>query len=281
MDSFVFATVLFAAACHAGWNAVIKVGLEPIATTTLIAVGAGLAALLLLPFVGWPAAPSWPWLGASVVIHLVYFAMLAESYRAGDMGQVYPIARGAAPLMTAAASPFFIGEMLGTGGWAGVILLACGVFLLSARGGRELTTPNRRAVLFALATAVTICAYSIVDGIGARLSGNAAGYSAVLFIGNAVALIPYAVMRRGGGVLGEMSHAWHRGAIGGTLQLFSYSIAIWAMTVAPIAIIAALRETSVLFGALIAVMILREPMRPARIVAALLIVGGLVLIRTQ
>ena len=104
MENFVFLAVLFAAACHAGWNALIKVGLDPLSTTTLISLGAGLVALALVPLVGVPAWAAWPWLIASVIVHLCYFASLIESYRTGDLGQVYPIARGSAPLMTAAAT---------------------------------------------------------------------------------------------------------------------------------------------------------------------------------
>src|SRR6266852_1377737 len=236
MDPLVFAAVLFAAACHAGWNATIKRGLDPLATTVLISIGAAIVSAVFLPVVGLPAVASWPWCIASVLIHLVYFAALIESYCAGDMGQVYPIARGSAPLMTATATTIFIGERLGLAGWCGIILLAAGVLLLSLRGGRDLARLDRKAVGFALFTAVTVCAYSVVDGMGARLAG-------------------------------------------GALQAGSYGIAIWAMTVAPIAIVAALRETSVLFGALIAVVFLKEPLRASRIVAALMIVAGLTLIR--
>src|SRR5450755_2946314 len=117
MENIVFLAVLFAAACHAGWNALIKVGLDPLSTTTLISLGSGVVALLCLPMVGWPAWPSWPWLIASVLIHLFYFAALIESYRTGDLGQVYPIARGSAPLMTATATTIFIGEKLSLIGW--------------------------------------------------------------------------------------------------------------------------------------------------------------------
>src|SRR5215467_1161902 len=113
MDSLVFAAVLFAALCHAAWNASIKRGLDPLATTVAISIGAALVALPFVPFVGLPAPAAWPWVIASVLIHLVYFAALIESYRAGDMGQVYPIARGSAPLMTAVATTSFIGERLG------------------------------------------------------------------------------------------------------------------------------------------------------------------------
>ena len=156
-----------------------------------------------------------------------------------------------------------------------------GVFLLSARGGRELTRIDRRAVGFALFTALTICVYSVVDGIGARLSGNPNGYSLWLFVGIAFVMLPYALYRDGRDVIPAMQCYWRRGLVGGALQLLSYGIAIWAMTVAPIAIVATLRETSVLFGAVIAVVVLKEPLRAMRIAAALLIVCGLVLIRIQ
>lgn len=281
MENFVFLAVLFAAACHAGWNALIKVGLDPLSTTTLISLGAGLVALALAPLVGVPAWAAWPWLIASVIVHLCYFASLIESYRTGDLGQVYPIARGSAPLMTAAATTVFIGEKLSLVGWTGIFSLVAGVLLLSARGGRELAEVDRRAIGFALFTALTICAYSVVDGIGARLSTNPNAYSVWLFIGIAVVMLPYAIYRDGPDVIPAMRRFWRRGLAGGALQLLSYGIAIWAMTAAPIAIVATLRETSVLFGAVIAVVVLKEPLRAARIVAACLIVCGLILIRLQ
>jgi drug/metabolite transporter (DMT)-like permease len=216
-----------------------------------------------------------------VIIHLVYFAALIEAYRTGDLGQVYPIARGSAPLMTATATTFFVGEKLSLIGWAGIVALVAGVFLLSARGGRELARIDRRAVGFALMTAQTICAYSVVDGVGARLAGNPNAYSLSLFVGIAVVMVPYALYRDGRDVIPAMRTYWRRGFAGGALQVLSYGIAIWAMTVAPIAIVATLRETSVLFGAVIAVIVLKEPLRAVRIAAALLIVCGLVLIRLQ
>lgn len=281
METFVFLAVLFAAACHAGWNALIKVGLDPLSTTTLISVGSGVVALAFAPLVGMPASAAWPWLLASVVIHLVYFASLIESYRTGDLGQVYPIARGSAPLMTAAVTSIFIGEKLSALGWTGIVVLVGGVLLLSARGGRHLAEIDRRAIGFALFTALTICAYSVVDGIGARLSANPNAYSVWLFIGIAIVMVPYALYRDGRDVIPAMQRFWLRGFAGGALQVLSYGIAIWAMTAAPIAIVATLRETSVLFGAVIAVVVLKEPLRAVRVVAACLIVCGLVLIRLQ
>jgi len=281
MENVVFLAVLFAAACHAGWNALIKVGLDPLSTTTLISVGSGLVALVLFPFVGLPASGAWPWLVASVAIHLIYFASLIESYRTGDLGQVYPIARGSAPLMTAAATTVIVGERLSLVGWTGILALVAGVLLLSARGGRDLAVVDRRAIGFALFTAITVCGYSVVDGIGARASANPNAYSVCLFIGIALVMVPYALYRDGRDVMPAMHLYWRRGLAGGALQFLSYGIAIWAMTIVPIAVVAALRETSVLCGATIAVVLLKEPLRAVRIVAALMIVCGLILIRVQ
>jgi drug/metabolite transporter (DMT)-like permease len=250
-----------------------------LATTVLISIGAAIVSLVFLPVTGLPAAAAWPWCAASVLIHLVYFAALIESYRAGDMGQVYPIARGSAPLMTAVATTAFIGERLGLLGWCGILLLAAGVLLLSLRGGRDLARIDRTAVGFALFTAVTICAYSVVDGLGARLSGSASAYTVMLFVGIGPVMLIYALARRGHEVIATMGQSWRIGLAGGGLQLGSYGIAIWAMTVAPIAIVEALRESSVLFGAAIAVVFLKEPLRAGRVAAALMIVAGLALIR--
>src|SRR5215813_6660589 len=279
MDVVIFVAVLFAAACHAAWNATIKRGLDPLTTTVAISIGAALVALACVPVVGLPAPGAWPWLIASVAIHLVYFAVLIESYRWGDLGQVYPIARGSAPLMTATATTAFVGEHLGLAGWLGIALLAAGVLMLSLRGGRDLAELDRKAVGFALCTAVTICAYSVVDGIGARLAGSANAYSAALFVGIGPVMALYALARSGMRALGDVRRLWLTGLAGGALQFGSYAIAIWAMTLAPIAIVAALRETSVLFGALIAVIVLKEPLRAGRMAATFLIVCGLVLVR--
>jgi drug/metabolite transporter (DMT)-like permease len=275
----VFAAVLFGAACHAGWNAAIKVGLDTVLTTSLIAIGAGAVALALLPFVGLPPAPAWRYVVASVVVHLLYFIGLSESYRVGDLGQVYPLARGTAPLMTAALSLPLLGEALGPAVWSGIVALAAGVLLLSARGGRELARFDRHATGLALFTAVTICAYSLVDGVGARLAGSALAYTASLFVGNGITLAAYMIVRRRKEALSALAGHWKTGLAGGALQLISYGIAIWAMTVAPIAVVAAVRETSVLFGSVFAIVILKEPVRRMRIVAALMIVSGLMLIR--
>ncbi len=281
MTTVVFAAVLFAALCHASWNALIKVALDPLSTTTLILCGATVFALAAIPFVPLPAPAAWPYLAASSVIHLLYFGSLAEAYRTGDLGQVYPIARGAAPLMTAVAGTLIVGEHLSLLAWGGIIALALGVLMLSLKGGRDLAKLDTRAVGFALFTAVTICAYTIVDGVGARLSGHAVSYVLWGFVWICVLLVPYALYRNGRTLFSDAMQFWPRGLAGGALQVVSYGVALWAMTLAPIAIIASLRETSVLFVTLIAVVLLGEPFRMIRIAAAVLIVAGLVAIRLQ
>jgi drug/metabolite transporter (DMT)-like permease len=279
MDSFVFAAVLLAAAAHAGWNATIKRGLDPLVMTVLIAAGASVIALPILAWGGLPALPARPWVIASVLVHLGYFVGLIEAYRSGDLAQVYPIARGTAPLLTAGVSTLWLGERLGALGWLGLLGLVAGVLMLSLRGGGDLGRLDRRAVGFALFTALTVCAYSVIDGVGVRAAGDPLVYAAALFVGNGVVMTLYGLARRGPRLIAAASADWRPSLAGGGLQIASYAIALWAMTLAPIAVVAALRETSVLFGALIAVAILKERVGPVRVLAALLIVAGLVLIR--
>ena len=279
MDLHVFLAVLAAALCHAGWNAGLKVRLDPAVAITLISVAAGLVALPLLPVLGSPHEASWPYLAASLGLHLFYYIALAEAYRTGDLGQVYPIARGAAPLMTATGSTLLFGEVLGGLGWSGLLLLTSGIVLLSVRGGRKAQAFDRRAVGFAFATAATIAAYTLVDGQGARLSANVHGYAVWLFVLDGLMMAVFGLLRQRRAI----TQALPQGALivlgGGALSLISYWIAIWAMTVSPIALVAAVRETSVLFAAAIGIVLLKEPIVAARFIAATLVMGGLVLIR--
>ena len=281
MDSFVFAAVLAAAAMHAGWNAVLKVRLEPFLAMTLITGCAGIVTIPLLVAFGWPRLEAWPWLIGSVVLHLAYYIALTEAYRRADMGQIYPIARGGAPLLTAGASLIVVGEPLSLQAGAGIAVLASGVALMSLRGARQHEPPDPAAIGFALATAVIICGYTLVDGLGARAAGDPHAYSAALFVIDGVPIVVFAVWRLGLSGLKPMRRFAGPGLAGGAMSLASYWIAIWAMTVAPIALVAALRETSVLFAAVIAVVILKEPFGPVRAAAAALMVGGILLIRLQ
>ena len=228
-----------------------------------------------------PAWAAWPWLIASVVIHLFYFAALIESYRTGDLGQVYPIARGSAPLMTATATTVFVGENLSLVGWTGIVALVAGVLLLSARGGRALAQyrpPRRR-----LCAADRAHHLRLFGGGRHRRARLAQPESYVLWLLSAMrwCCCPMRSWRDGRDVIPAMRTLLAARLAGGACRRCPTASRLWAMTLAPIAIVASLRETSVLFGAVIAVVVLKEPLRAARIGAALLIVCGLMLIRLQ
>jgi drug/metabolite transporter (DMT)-like permease len=281
MDLFVFLAVLAAAAFHAGWNALLKLKLEPIVATSLVAAASGIVAVPFAAFVGLPNAASWPYVLASVAIHIVYYLALAQAYRFGDLGQVYPIARGSAPLMTAGLATLWLGETLGPYAWAGIIVLAAGILLLAVRGGRALERFDARSVGYALLTSLTITTYTLVDGIGARLADSALQYAVWLFLLSGGAMAVYGLVRIGPRLASDFAANWQLTVSGAALSTAAYAIAIWAMTVAPIALVAALRETSVLFAALFSMALLREPVLPARIAAACLVLAGVVLVRLR
>ena len=279
MDSAVFLAVLAAAAFHAGWNAILKVRLEPLLAMSLIATASGLVAVPLLPLVEVPHPDSWIYLLASLVIHFVYYIALAEAYRTGDLGQVYPIARGTAPLLTAIGATLWLNERLGLIGWAGISVLAGGIMLLSFRGGQDVRIIDRRAIGFALLTSVSIAAYTLADGIGARLAGTASAYIVWMFVFDGLMMLSFGLIRFPQAIVTEGQRSWGIVLAGGALSCAAYAIAIWAMTKAPIALVAALRETSVLFAAMIGIAWLREPLIATRLIAALLVVTGMMLVR--
>jgi len=278
MDYTVFWAVLGAALMHAGWNAVLKSGDDPFVTVTHLSLCSGSVALLFLPFVSVPVSGAWIWLALSAVIHTAYRLLLIQAYRTGDLAHVYPIARGAAPLVTAVGTLLLIGESIGTAGFLGVCALSLGVFLLSLRGGR-LATFDRRTVGFALGSALATASYSLVDGIGARVNGSGPGFALWMFVGNMLVMQALALAAKGPAIYRTLPATWPTVLAGGLMSMLAYFIAIWAMTKAPIALVAALRETSVLFAGLISLLILKEPVTRWRAAAALIIVTGVVLLR--
>lgn len=279
MDPLVFLAVLSAAMFHAGWNALLKMRAEPSIATTMVAVASALVALPFAIVFGVPNAPAWPYLAASVLIHTGYFLGLSEAYRAGDLGQVYPIARGTAPLLTAIFATYWLGEQLGPRGAAGIVVLAAGILLLAAKGGRALQRFNGRAVCFALLTSLTITAYTVVDGLGARFSANPVAYTAWLFVLSGGVMAVYGGAGLGWRLVDEFKTHWPIALGGGILSVAAYGIVVWAMTLSPIALVAALRETSVLFAAVFGTVLLREPMRMIRVAAAGLVLAGVLLVR--
>lgn len=281
MSLTVFLVVLAAAAMHAGWNALLKIRLEPFLAMVLIHLFGAIITLPVLFYTGWPRAEAMVWLAASTIIHVGYYFALAAAYERADMSQVYPIARGSAPLMTALLGVSIFGEKISLISGLGIATLALGIFVMSLRSARDAAHMDRKALLFAGLTAITITAYTISDGIGARASGDAVAYIAALFVLDGLTLTIIALCMRGWKGLKPMMSFIPQGLAGGAMACGSYGIAIWAMTVAPIPLVAAVRESSVLWGAAIAVIFLKEPLRANRVIAACLIVAGLVMMRLQ
>lgn len=280
METYVFLAILAAALCHAGWNSILKLNLAPFAALVLINTACAIVVAPIALMVPFPAEDSWPYLVASLAIHALYYVGLTEAYRAGDLGQVYPIARGGAPLLTALAAYLWMGEDPGALGWVGIAVLAGGILMLSLRGRGSVLQLEFRAVAFALLTAVAISLYTVVDGIGARVSGSAASYIAWLFLLDGLMMLVVGVICFGHAKLWSHFRCdWGKLMLGGTMALLSYGTAIWAMTLAPIAMVAAVRESSVLFSAVLGIVVLRETIIPARILAAGVVLVGLVLIR--
>jgi drug/metabolite transporter (DMT)-like permease len=265
--------VLGAALLHAVWNALVKGSEDKQLDTYLVAAGSGLLALGLLPFLEPPAAASWPWLAASAVVHILYFVFLAGAYRWGELSYVYPVMRGGGPMIVAATGALVLGEVLRSTEWLGVLLVCCGI-LAFASG-----THDRRATAFALANAAVIGTYTLIDGAGARASGAPVSYTLWFFAANGAVITAMALAQRGRAVPAYFRRHWLRGAAGGACALGAYGIALWAMTRAPIALVAVLRETSVIFAAVIGTVVLGEKMTRRRLVATGAVLAGLVALR--
>jgi drug/metabolite transporter (DMT)-like permease len=278
MDAIVFFAVLAAAAMHASWNALVKTGLDRTTSILLLSLIQSAISLLLLPFFALPLMASWPWIALSALLHTGYKIFLIRAYAHGDLSQVYPLARGSAPLIVALVGVIALSEGLTPSKVAAVILIGLGVIAMSMRAGAVEAMP-RKALIFALGTACFTASYTLVDGIGARLSSTASGFTLWMFVGDGILMTIYALFVRGRGLFSQAHENLGSGFAAGALSLGSYWIAIWAFTLAPIALVAALRETSVLFAMLIAVLWLGEKAGPQRWIAAALIVCGVILIR--
>lgn len=267
------AAVLGGAALHAAWNVGIRGGADRRAATAALLLAAGAIGLLALPFFPTPARAAWPHLVLSAFLHILYFNLVAETYRLGSVSLTYPTMRGSAPALTAVIAALFFGERLGLAGWGGLILISAGVLLLArARNAGS----ERRALALALLNAVVIALYTVNDGLGVRVSQAPFAYGLWTFI---LPALPAALILTRGRLLSlfkaqTLRETWVRGFGGGFCSLAAYTLALWAMTVAPIGAVAALRETSMLFALLLAALFLAE--RPGRrgLIAALAIALG-------
>lgn len=273
--------VLLAALLHASWNAMIKGGSDVLMDTAAIVVGAGLLAVPFLFVVEPPAPASWPYIGASVAAHVAYYYLMINAYRTGDLSLVYPLMRGVAPLITALLAIVWLAEWPTAVGWGGMLLISLGVVALALRpaGLAAALHGHGRAVAFALANAVVIAGYTIIDGRGARLSGNAWSYITWLFVLDALPFGLYMLATRRGAFIEALARRRLRGLLGGGLSAGAYAIAVWAMTKAPVALVASLRETSVLFATLIGARLLREHLTPRRWAGVAAVVAGVVALK--
>jgi phosphonate utilization associated putative membrane protein len=273
--------VLFGAMLHASWNALVKSSTDKALDTAVIHVIGSLLGLPLLLVVGWPPAPAWPYIAASVVIHIGYYIALTGAYRHGDLGLTYPLMRGLGPMLVALSSAVTVGEKLSPMAWAGVLGVSAGVLVLGL-SSHALERP--KAVAFALVNAVVIAIYTVVDALGARMAvhegGSALQYVAALFVLDGWPFGLLVLQRRGLAVAWPYAKARAPLAtIGAAASLGSYGIALWAMTRAPVAVVAALRETSVLFAALLGTWLLKEAFNVRRALGTSVIVAGVIALR--
>lgn len=268
--------VLLAALCHAVWNAFVKSGESKLLMLSLVmCTGAGIS-VLVLPFVDVPHRASWVYIFLSIILHTGYYAFLVMAYRAGDLSHVYPIMRGFSPVTVALLSWFVAGEALGVGVFAGVCLVSLGIVSLTFGKGVP-TARESRAVVFALLTGLCITGYTVVDGLGVRASGSPLGYIAWLFAIEHLPLTLFAVITRRKEVRPFLSRQWKQGIGGGILATAAYAVVIWAMSLNEMALVSALRETSVIFGAAIGCYFLRESFGKLRLFAAVVVAAGVVL----
>ena len=280
MTTPIFLAVLLAALLHASWNALVKGGSDKHATMTAVVIGHVPLALVVLPFAPVPAWDGMPWLVAGIVLHLGYQLFLIAGYRIGDLTQVYPIARGSAPLIVAAVSTGLLGVTLMPAELAAVGLIAAGILSLGLVRRAD-GTRNPRAVLMALCTGGFIASYSLVDGIGARESGTALGYWTWAALGNSVVFCIWTAFYRPG-LMKRLSRdraVMRVGLIGGSASFLAYALVVWAFTLAPIALVTALRETSIVFALLIGVGVLNERLDLGKVLSTMVTIAGAGLLR--
>ena len=271
--ALLYGLVIGSAIAHAVWNALVKSAGDR--TLTMVAIRtAGLAlGLMALPFVDWPSFESWKWLGLTAAVQFGYYALLIRSYAAGDMSVVYPLARGLAPVLTTIAAFLAIGETLSTGQIVAVVLISLGIMALSFGAGA-----SRHAVGFALATGVAVATYSFFAGLGVRTAGTVLGFQACLEIVTGLGMVGYALLARRADLLGYARRHGAVGLLAGAVSVLGFLAYLVAARSLPLGPVTALRETSVIFGAVLGTIVLREGFGLRRIGAAVLVTSGIMLL---
>ncbi|ASU82168.1 EamA family transporter [Nocardiopsis gilva YIM 90087] len=277
MSPAILAAVLGAALLHAAWNAIAHAITDRLLGFALIGASGMVCGGALAVATGPPAPEVWPLLLGSALVHVVYMSLLMLSYRTGEFGQVYPLARGTAPWVVALAATVVIGEALPPVHLAGVLVISAGLMALVFAGGRP--RPGQApALVAAVATGLAIAAYTVLDGSGARLSGDPVGYLAWLMLLQGPVFMIVAVITRRGRLVEQLRPIWRVGALGGALSAGAYGLVLWAQTQGALASVAALRETSIVFGAIIGAIAFKESFGHVRSISAIAVVTGIVLL---
>jgi len=266
--------VIAAAVTHAAWNAIAHGIKDQTLAFALIGVGGIAVGIPLVIVAAMPRGDCWPYLLGSVAIHVFYNLLLMQCYRLGEFSQVYPLARGTSPLVVSILAAIFIHEHLSPPQIAGVLVVSAGLATLVLAGRR----PGRAAFLAAVGTGLTIAAYTTVDGVGVRLSGSPVGYIGWLMVLESLCVPMFAVIRRRDVLLKQPKRILLAGLAAGALSVLAYGLVLWAQTRGALAPIAALRETSVIFGAIIGTLVFREPFGRTRIAATVLVAAGIILL---
>lgn len=276
LEPLPFALVLVSALMHAGWNLIAKRGRDGLVAMAVIKVPNLAMALTLVAMLGLPARESWPYLGASAAVNCLYFYCLIKAYQAGDLGVAYPVSRGLAPLLVLVLSLAWAREMPTALAVAGVCVICVGIVALAHQ--RDATKRHLDTLLWAGGVSACIAVYTVTDGIGARLSGNAITYVAVLNILTAIVLLSVTLSTRRAALVEALRTDWKSSIFGGAMMLGAYMIAVYAMTLAPMATVAALRECSVIFAAVLGTMFLKEPFGGRRIAASVAVAAGIAML---
>ena len=274
MNSEIFLAVLGAALLHACWNALVKFGSDRFIAISLMAIFSGVISLFGVFFVGLPSLDALPWLLLSVAFHTGYCLFLSKAYEQAEFGQIYPIARGIAPLLSALLSWLILSEIPRSLSLVGAAILVSGVIMMTFDGRCGPNKINYRAIIYALITATFTACYTLSDGAGSRASIEPLSYILWLFMCNGITMFVLLWIMHRNVVFREIRQHWRHGVIGGAMQLLAYGIVIWAMKSTPIALVAALRETSVLFAMIISIWMLKEKPSMLRLIASAIIMLG-------
>ncbi|WP_296256896.1 MULTISPECIES: EamA family transporter [unclassified Pseudomonas] len=275
MSLQVFAIIMLGAVLHASWNAVVKGGGDKLLTTCMITAVAAAISLVFIPFLQIPARESWPFIGVSVLLQVLYFVLVATTYRVADMSQTYPLMRGMAPLLVATVSLLLFPETLSAFAWTGIAIICLGILCMAGRP----PPGQRKGVVLALINACVIAGYTLIDGLGVRRSGAPVAYTLWIFLLTGIPLAAWALANHRAAFCTYVGRHWREGIVGGVGTAASYGLALWAMTQAPVAVVSALRETSILFGVAISALVLKEHLPRIRIVAACVIALGAMVLR--